>query len=96
LAVNDISPTPEDFAKVNSLSLVFAMAVRTVAPVLASSVYAIGVEGQILRGHLGWAAMFAFALVNLVLMRWFPKTPKKDKAHLDEEDLETASLLEDA
>lgn len=68
LAINDIAPNHETFGLLNAITLAFSCGTRAVAPVMATSVYAIGVKYHILGGHLFWLTnvMLAFGLVGLL------------------------------
>lgn len=77
LAVNDVSPSPQALAKVNSLSLVFTMGMRAVAPSLASSVFAAGVQYRILKGQLIWVCLGGIAVAWCIALKRFPEKAQR-------------------
>ena len=80
LALNDISPDPRVLGTLNAIALTGSSAIRSVAPAVSTTVYAIGVRHQILGGHLAWLLMVILALVFTVGARWLPEKKKSDDA----------------
>ncbi|KZT61777.1 MFS general substrate transporter [Calocera cornea HHB12733] len=73
LVINDISPSPLALGTLNGIALSLSCAIRAVGPAAITSLYAVGVRYQLLRGHLAWVLVIAVALGYLVLLRWLPK-----------------------
>ena len=57
----------------NALGLTVSSAVRAFAPVAFTSIYAAGVKGQILHGHLVWALLIVLTLGLNVLCFFLPR-----------------------
>ncbi|KEY72455.1 hypothetical protein S7711_05130 [Stachybotrys chartarum IBT 7711] len=87
LALNDVSPNPQVLGTLNALALTAASAIRCVAPGLATAVYAAGVTGQILGGHLAWVILIPLSAPFLIGLRWLPegKIPAKQRLNFEEE-----------
>jgi branched-subunit amino acid ABC-type transport system permease component len=73
LCVNDISPSPEAFGMLNALALALVSGIRSFAPVLFASLYALGVDRQVLRGEFFWVILIACAVAFGVALRWLPE-----------------------
>ncbi|KAI6795254.1 MFS general substrate transporter [Hortaea werneckii] len=73
LCLNDMSPSSTVLATVNALGLTLSSAVRAFAPVAFTSIYAAGVKGQILHGHLVWALLIVLTLGLNVLCFFLPR-----------------------
>ncbi|RMY82407.1 hypothetical protein D0864_02232 [Hortaea werneckii] len=73
LCLNDISPSSTVLATVNALGLTVSSAVRAFAPVAFTSIYAAGVKGQILDGHLIWALLIVLTLGLNILCFFLPR-----------------------
>ncbi|KAI7253652.1 MFS general substrate transporter [Hortaea werneckii] len=73
LCLNDISPSSTVLATVNALGLTLSSAVRAFAPVAFTSIYAAGVKGQILGGHLIWALLIVLTLGLNILCFFLPR-----------------------
>ncbi|EJU00003.1 MFS general substrate transporter [Dacryopinax primogenitus] len=86
LALNDISPNPLAHGTLNGVALSLQSAVRAVAPATYNTVYAIGVERQILWGELGFAMLIVTAFGFIVLLKWLPEQAEgRPKKKADEE-----------
>ncbi|OAA53872.1 Major facilitator superfamily transporter [Cordyceps fumosorosea ARSEF 2679] len=72
LAVNEASPSRRVLGKVNSMAEICASVSRTLAPPPSTSLFAVGVGGQILGGYLVWVVMMVLALGLPVALHWFP------------------------
>jgi len=79
LALNDISPSHETLGTLNSLALAIQSGIRSVAPALATSIYAIGVKYNILGGQLFWLFQTFLACGLFVLLRFLPAKVRGDK-----------------
>ena len=72
LMINDISPSSSSLAMLNAIALTLITALRAVAPGAIASIYAIGVEKQIMWGYLDWFVNILFAISMAVWLRWLP------------------------
>ncbi|KKY26481.1 putative major facilitator superfamily transporter [Phaeomoniella chlamydospora] len=74
LALNDISPSPAVLGTLNAVALTVTSAVRAVTPASITPIFAAGVKGHILGGHLAWVVLVILAL-GLAAIIWgaFPK-----------------------
>ena len=73
LSVNDIAPSPATLGTVNALALALSSGIRAVAPAASTSLFAVGVRGQILGGQLAWAVLIVQALTLVIGLRYLPK-----------------------
>ncbi|CAA9963905.1 ProP Permease major facilitator superfamily [Pyrenophora teres f. maculata] len=78
LALNDISPSHETLGTLNSLALAIQSGIRSVAPALATSIYAVGVKYNILGGQLFWVFQVVLACGLFVLLRYLPAKVRGD------------------
>ncbi|KAM3454621.1 hypothetical protein MY3296_002862 [Beauveria thailandica] len=62
LRLNEISPGPYALGKMNYIAELLASLVRSVAPPVISSIFAMGVRSQICSGYLAWITLVAFSL----------------------------------
>nr|OQO32340.1 hypothetical protein B0A51_00399 [Rachicladosporium sp. CCFEE 5018] len=90
LNINDISPSPTSLGTLNAVALTINSAIRAVAPVAATSLYATGVRYHILHGHLAWVFIVAFAVLFNFSVRLLPEKAegrlvKKSDARSEEE-----------
>ena len=72
LALNDVSPGPKTLGTLNALALTLTSAVRAFSPAAFTSLFAVGVKKQILKGYLAWAVMFVIAAGLSFGLRWLP------------------------
>lgn len=72
LAINDISPSPETLGTVNAISLTLNSGLRSVAPALFSSLFAVGVDEQIFKGYLAWVILVILAIGYRGSLVWLP------------------------
>jgi hypothetical protein len=72
LALNDISPSPETLGTLNAIALAAQSGLRSVAPAIATSIYATGVKYHILGGQLFWLCQIILACGLFGLLRLFP------------------------
>jgi hypothetical protein len=70
--MNDVSPSPHVLATVNGLALTVNTAIRAVAPILFTSVYATGVKLGWLDGHLFWVVITVLGLLLNVAVYYLP------------------------
>ena len=77
LAVNDVSPSPESLGMLNALALTGVSALRSFAPALFTSLFAVGVRGHIFGGQLVWVILVVLALGFTVSTRYMPPTSEK-------------------
>ncbi len=89
LCVNDISPTPAVLGTMNALALTINSGIRAFAPVLATSVFAVGIKWGFADGHLAFILLIVLAVALHVACYFIPEAaegrPKKMKP-ADEED----------
>ncbi|KAK2073145.1 hypothetical protein P8C59_007446 [Phyllachora maydis] len=62
LALNEVAPSPAVLGTLNALALALVSGVRSFAPALFSSLFAVGVRSQWLGGYMIWVLMTAMAL----------------------------------
>lgn len=72
LALNDISPSPETLGTLNAVAIAFQCGLRSVAPAVASSIYAISVKYNLLWGQLFWLTQVALVCGLYVLLPLLP------------------------
>jgi MFS family permease len=72
LSLNDVNPMPETLGTLNALALAFVSGIRSFCPALFLSIFAIGVDKEILRGYLVWLPMIIIAAGFIVFMRFMP------------------------
>jgi hypothetical protein len=70
--MNDVSPSPHVLATVNGLALTVNTAIRAVAPILFSSIFATGVKLEWLDGHLFWVVITILGLLLNVVVYYLP------------------------
>ncbi|ERF74471.1 hypothetical protein EPUS_03909 [Endocarpon pusillum Z07020] len=73
LALNDIAPSSIALGTLNAIALTITSGIRTVAPAIFTSIFAVGVQNQILWGYLVWVVMVLLALTTAAAVRWLPK-----------------------
>ena len=73
LALNDIAPSLIALGILNAIALTITSGIRTVAPAIFTSIFAVGVQKQILWGYLVWVVMVLLALITTAAVRWLPK-----------------------
>jgi len=78
LALNDISPSHETLGTLNAVALAAQSGIRSVAPALATSVYAIGVKYRILGGQLFWLCQVILAFGLFGLLKLLPAKARGD------------------
>jgi MFS family permease len=72
LALNDVSPSPATLGTLNALGLAVSSGVRSFAPALSTSLFALGARTQWLDGYAIWALMTVVALGFTVVSRYMP------------------------
>ncbi|ATY64544.1 Major facilitator superfamily transporter [Cordyceps militaris] len=72
LAVNEVSPNRTVLGKLNSVAEICSSVSRTVVPPLSTSLFAVGIGGQIIGGHLAWVVLILLTLGLPVALHWFP------------------------
>ncbi|ROW02041.1 hypothetical protein VPNG_07695 [Cytospora leucostoma] len=77
LALNDVSPDPKVLGTLNALALTGTSVLRSFAPALFTSLFALGARTQLLWGYAIWALLFAMALGFTVVARYLPEPEKK-------------------
>jgi prepilin-type processing-associated H-X9-DG protein len=70
--MNDVSPSPHVLATVNALALTVNTAIRAVAPILFTSIYATGVNIGWLDGHLFWVVIIILGLLLNIAVYFLP------------------------
>lgn len=81
LCLNDIAPSPTTLATLNAVALTVNSGLRAIAPVGITSLYAVGIKGRWIHGHLGWALLVIMALSLNVSVRWLPERAEGDLRH---------------
>lgn len=72
LALNDIAPSQSTLGTLNGVALSVSAALRSIAPALFTSIFAIGVKQQILWGYLAWAVLVLMGVTLAFTMRGLP------------------------
>ncbi|KAI4910130.1 hypothetical protein J4E90_007561 [Alternaria incomplexa] len=78
LALNDISPSHETLGTLNAVALAAQSGIRSVAPALATSIYAIGVKYHILGGQLFWLCQLILSFGLFGLLKLLPAKARGD------------------
>lgn len=86
LAINDISPDLFIMGNLNALALTASSGIRSIAPGVATAIYAVGVRDQILGGHLAWVLLIPLSMVFTVAARWTPEREKPEQSTGDADD----------
>jgi hypothetical protein len=73
LAINDISPSPHTLGTLTAISLIVTSALRAIAPALFTTLFAVGVRDQILRGYFVWLLMAIIAVIFTATASHLPK-----------------------
>ncbi|KAK4555355.1 hypothetical protein LTR86_007652 [Recurvomyces mirabilis] len=82
LAINDVAPSSQVLATVNALALAVNSGVRAFAPVVFTSLFAVGIKSQWADGHLIWVILFVLA-IGLHIACWF--LPAQAEGKYDEQ-----------
>jgi MFS family permease len=85
LALNDVSPDTRVLGTLNAIALTGSCAIRSVIPAISTTIYALGVRNQILKGQLAWVILIPLAMVFTVGARWLPEDKKRKPQAADEE-----------
>lgn len=72
LAINDVSPDPRLLGTLNALALTVSSANRCVVPGLWTAIYAVGIRGQLLAGHLAWVLLIPISAALFLVVGWLP------------------------
>ncbi|KAF2094371.1 MFS transporter [Rhizodiscina lignyota] len=87
LCINDISPSGSSFGLLNSIALSLVSGLRAFAPVVFTSIFAIGVRSQVLGGQLIWVLLVAMAILFRFSLKWLPEEaegrPQKRSSRVD-------------
>ena len=78
LCLNDVAPSPTTLATLNAVALTVNSGLRALAPVGMASLYAVGIKGGWVDGHLGWICLVAMASLMNVSVRWLPAQAEGD------------------
>ena len=78
LALNDISPSHETLGTLNAVALAAQSGIRSVAPALATSIYAIGVKYHIMGGQLFWLCQLVLSFGLFGLLKLLPAKARGD------------------
>ncbi len=83
-----MAPTSNDLGLVNGLALMALAFVRSFTPAAATTIFALGVRNQILKGHLVWLIFLALSVGLVVSSCHLPKEAagRMTKENVDEED----------
>ena len=88
LCLNDIAPSYATLGTVNALALTLRSAIRAVAPALFSGLFATGVRGGWIDGHLVWVVLIVVAGILTVTTRWLPQKAE-GRVKKDSEETQT-------
>jgi hypothetical protein len=89
LCLNDVAPSPSTLATLNAVALTVTSGLRALGPVGMASLYAVGVKGGWLHGHLGWLCLVFMGVLLNVSVRWLPASAEGDirgAAKVDDEE----------
>ncbi|KAI5465393.1 major facilitator superfamily domain-containing protein [Mariannaea sp. PMI_226] len=75
LALNDVSPSPNVLGTLNAIALTLSSGIRSLVPGATTAVYAVGVRGQILGGHLVWVILVPVAAALTLATQYLPEKP---------------------
>jgi MFS family permease len=90
LSLNDVNPMPETLGTLNAIALAFVSGIRSFSPALFTSIFAVGVDKEILRGYLVWLPMIIIAAGFIVFMRFMPPNAEGKVAEpITESEFET-------
>lgn len=73
LALNDIAPTHETLGTLNAIALAMSSGMRSVAPALATGLYAVGIKYRIAFGQFFWVLAVVAAVVLNPIVRLLPR-----------------------
>lgn len=76
LLLNDVSPNARVLGTLNSLALMASSLIRSFAPALFTSLFALGANAQWLWGYAIWVLLIAMAAWFTFVSRWMPETDK--------------------
>lgn len=76
LALNDVSPNPKVLGTLNSLALMAVCLIRSFAPALFTSLFAIGARTQWLWGYAIWVLMVLLGICFTMISMWMPEKSK--------------------
>ncbi|KAF5026688.1 hypothetical protein F66182_1237 [Fusarium sp. NRRL 66182] len=86
LALNDVAPDPHVVGTLNALALSFSSGIRAIVPGAATAIYAVGVRGQIVCGHLAWVILVPLAMGFAVGCEYLPEGKRPARSsHQDNE-----------
>jgi hypothetical protein len=89
LCLNDVAPSPSTLATLNAVALTANSGIRALAPVGMTSLYAVGIKGGWVDGHLGWICLVTMGVLLNVSVRWLPASAEGDirgAAKVDDEE----------
>ncbi|KAI2465253.1 MFS general substrate transporter [Annulohypoxylon bovei var. microspora] len=89
LALNDVSPSPDNLGTLNAMALTVASGLRAFCPALFTSLFAVSVKNQLVSGYLVWLVLVILAAGFTVSTRFLPPTSEKgydrEAAELEQE-----------
>ncbi|KAH7162221.1 major facilitator superfamily domain-containing protein [Dactylonectria estremocensis] len=85
LALNDAVPSLSVLGTLNALALTLTSGIRSIVPAAATAIYAVGVRGQIFKGHLAWVILIPLAAAFGVACRYLPAKTQPPKDNEEEE-----------
>ncbi|KAL1864410.1 hypothetical protein Daus18300_007642 [Diaporthe australafricana] len=86
LALNDVSPSPAVLGTLNALALTGTSVLRSFAPALFTSLFALGARTQLLDGYAIWILMLVIALGFTVVARFMPEPHQKLAVREEEQE----------
>jgi hypothetical protein len=89
LCLNDVAPSPSTLATLNAVALTANSGIRALAPVGMTSLYAVGIKGGWVDGHLGWICLVTMGVLLNASVRWLPASAEGDirgAAKVDDEE----------
>ncbi|KAH7170132.1 major facilitator superfamily domain-containing protein [Dactylonectria macrodidyma] len=85
LALNDVAPSTSVVGTLNALALTLTAGIRSIVPGAATAIYAVGVRGQIFKGHMAWVILIPLAAAFGVACRYLPEKHQPPKDNEEEE-----------
>ncbi|PHH58887.1 hypothetical protein CDD81_4178 [Ophiocordyceps australis] len=80
LVINDLSPDPHLLGSLNALAMMVHNVIQIAAPIFATTMYAVGVRGQVAYGYLGWLVCIPIPLGLFLVVKWLPNS-KETSCH---------------
>lgn len=73
LALNDAAPSTHVLGTLNAMAMTMSSGIRSIVPAVITVIYAVGVRGQILGGHLAWVILTPIAAALIFVVKALPR-----------------------